>query len=164
MSYGFVLGVIVLKVFTEFWALKVLCQRQHYCFEGKYQSYSFEGIGSVTERARAQPGRKLSYAASCLVGSQIFASLLSSFLLRLFSCWFTDLCLLRCCSVGPKMPGAVLTPRSSLASYYSFLLSCLSSHIWFNLFIPVPPLFLVLDFFFTEDQHAFFQTFFEGSA
>ena len=82
MSSGYVLGVIVLKVFTEFLALKVLCLRQHYCFEGKFQSYSYEGIGSVTERARAQPGRKLSYAASCLVGSQIFASLLSSFLVR----------------------------------------------------------------------------------
>ena len=82
MSSGYVLGVIVLKVFTEFLALKVLCLRQHYCFEGKFQSCCFEGIGSVTERARAQPGRKLSYAASCLVGSQIFAPLLSSFLVR----------------------------------------------------------------------------------
>ena len=42
------------------------------------QSLGFEGSGSVTERARAQPGRKLSYAASCLVGSQIFLALVSS--------------------------------------------------------------------------------------
>ena len=42
------------------------------------QSLGFEGSGSVTERARAQPGRKLSYAASCLVGSQIFLALVGT--------------------------------------------------------------------------------------
>ena len=58
------------------------------------QSLGFEGSGSVTERARAQPGRKLSYAASCLVGSQIFEMLPSWLLLDHISSLVMLLCVL----------------------------------------------------------------------
>ena len=70
--------------------------------KGKFEGigcliWTFEGIGSMTERARAQPGRKLSYAASCLVGSQIFPTYVASLAHRSSLCCLVAQISLQCC-------------------------------------------------------------------
>ena len=75
-------------------------------------SWDFEGNGSVTERARAQPGKKLSYAASCLVGSQVF---------EMLPCWLKGLQGVPYCLVGLHVFEMLLRWLTGLRLKNSFL-------------------------------------------